>query len=75
MRTRVKICCISSRDEARAAIDAGADALGLVGDMPSGPGVIDDVLARELAELVPPALTAVLLTSRTRGAEIADHVE
>ena len=75
MRTRVKIYCISSRDEARAAIDAGADALGLVGDMPAGPGVIDDGLARELAELVPPALTAVLLTSRTRGAEIADHVE
>ena len=75
MRTRVKICCISSREEARAAIDAGADALGLVGDMPSGPGVISDGLARELAELAPPPLAAVLLTSRTRGGEIADHIE
>ncbi len=75
MRTRVKICCISSREEARAAIDAGADALGLVGDMPSGPGVITDARARELAECVPPPLAAVLLTSRTQGGEIADHVE
>lgn len=37
-RTRLKVCCISSRDEARIAIAAGADALGLVAQMPSGPG-------------------------------------
>ena len=34
MRTRVKVCCISSLEEARMAIQAGADALGLVGPMP-----------------------------------------
>jgi phosphoribosylanthranilate isomerase len=37
---RVKICCISSIEEAHAAIRAGASALGLVSAMPSGPGVI-----------------------------------
>jgi len=35
-RPRVKICCISSIEEARLAIDYGASALGLVGHMPSG---------------------------------------
>ena len=46
MRTRVKICCISSRAEARAAVAAGADALGLVSAMSSGPGVIAETLDR-----------------------------
>ena len=36
MRTRVKVCCISSLSEAETAVALGADALGLVGDMPSG---------------------------------------
>lgn len=39
---QVKICCISNWEEAQLAIDAGAYALGLVGPMPSGPGVITD---------------------------------
>ena len=44
-RTRIKICCIQSEAEAQLrAIAAGADALGLVGTMPSGPGPIDDEL-------------------------------
>ena len=42
MRTRVKVCCIASPEEAGMAIAAGADALGLVGAMPSGPGPIPD---------------------------------
>ena len=41
---RVKICCISSKNEAFLAIKHGASALGLVGNMPSGPGVINDDL-------------------------------
>ena len=41
--TRVKICCISSGDEANIAINNGAWALGLVGNMPSGPGIISDL--------------------------------
>jgi phosphoribosylanthranilate isomerase len=38
MKTRIKICCISSVDEAKMAVEFGASALGLVGKMPSGPG-------------------------------------
>lgn len=36
----VKVCCIGSIEEAEMALEAGADALGFVSAMPSGPGVI-----------------------------------
>lgn len=74
-RTRVKVCCISSVAEAELAIAHGADALGLVGEMPSGPGIIEDELVREIATRTPPAVETFLLTSRLSGDEIADHVE
>jgi phosphoribosylanthranilate isomerase len=61
---RIKICCISSREEVALAVACGADALGLVSEMPSGPGVISDELAREIAANVPPAVASFLLTSR-----------
>ena len=63
MRTRIKICCISSAAEARAAVAAGADALGLVSAMPSGPGVIEEALIAEIAAAAPPAVGTFLLTS------------
>jgi phosphoribosylanthranilate isomerase len=62
--TRVKICCISSRDEAALAVRYGAHALGLVSEMPSGPGVISESLIAEIAASVPPAVSTFLLTSR-----------
>ncbi len=73
--TRIKICCIASSAEMRTAIAAGADAIGLVGRMPSGPGPIDDALIAAIAALVPPPIAAVLLTSETSAAAIADHVK
>lgn len=48
----IKICCISSHDEARMALDAGANILGLVSAMPSGPGVIDESLIASIAASV-----------------------
>lgn len=69
-RTRVKICCIRSVDEAMLAIRYGASALGLVADMPSGPGVIPEKLISEIASTVPPYVTSVLLTSRQNVDEI-----
>lgn len=74
MRTRVKICCMASIAEMRMAVAHGADCVGLVGDMPSGLGVIADTLARDIARAVPPGVTSVLLTSRTEADDIADHV-
>jgi phosphoribosylanthranilate isomerase len=72
-RTRIKICCIASLDEARLAIAEGADALGLVGAMPSGPGPIDDLAIAEIAAAVPPPVATFLLTSETAAEGIIDH--
>lgn len=72
-KVRVKICCISSMEEAKAAIESGASALGLVGKMPSGPGVIDDDLIARIARLVPPAVSTFLLTSETKPEDIVAH--
>ncbi|MCM2316566.1 MAG: phosphoribosylanthranilate isomerase [Thermoanaerobaculia bacterium] len=63
MNTRIKVCCISSVDEARIAVRHGAAALGLVSAMPSGPGVIDEALIAEIAASAPPAVATFLLTS------------
>lgn len=71
--TRVKICCISSVSEARLAIKYGASALGLVSQMPSGPGVIDESLIAEIAEMVPPGISTFLLTSRQSTDEIIEQ--
>ncbi len=63
-RPRVKICCISNIQEARLAIQYGASALGLVSQMPSGPGVIaEDEIAR-IAATIPPGVASFLLTSQ-----------
>ncbi len=73
MKPRIKICCISSLDEARTAIAHGASALGLVGNMPSGPGVISDDLILAIAKAVPPPIGTFLLTSETSAQSIIAH--
>ena len=71
----VKICCITSQQDADLAIAAGADALGLVSHMPSGPGVIPDDRIREIAAWVPTGVRTFLLTSRSDPREIAEQVQ
>jgi phosphoribosylanthranilate isomerase len=71
MATRLKVCCIASVEEARMAIRAGASALGLVSEMPSGPGVIPDDTIAEIAAAAPPGVATFLLTCRTDPDEIA----
>lgn len=71
----VKICCISSIAEARLALEYGADLLGLVSAMPSGPGVITDDAIEEIREYIGTRAKAVLLTSRTTAKGIAQQVE
>jgi phosphoribosylanthranilate isomerase len=75
MRIRIKICCIASQEEARLAIDAGADAVGLVGKMPSGPGPIDDELINTIARTIHPPVASFLLTSEQSSTAIIDHVK
>ena len=70
-RPRVKICCISSVEEARLAIDYGASALGLVSHMPSGPGVIEEEQIAEIAAQVPPPIATFLLTCQQDAEAIA----
>ena len=74
MRTRVKICCIASAEEASVAIEAGADALGLVAAMPSGPGAINDRQIAAISAIVPPPINTFLLTSEITAQAISAHV-
>jgi len=70
MRTRVKICCIASVAEARLAIQHGADAVGLVSAMPSGPGVIPEARIAAIAAAIPAGVASFLLTSQQSVAGI-----
>ncbi len=73
MSPKVKICCISSLEEARMAIDHGASAIGLVGQMPSGPGIISDELIAAIAADAPRHVATFLLTSETDAQAIIAH--
>lgn len=71
---KVKICCISSVEEARLAIHYGATELGLVGPMPSGPGIITEAQIAEIVKAVPQNINTFLLTSETSADKIiAQH--
>lgn len=51
----------------------GASALGLVSEMPSGPGPIREELIREIAAQIPPAVASFLLTSLQDAAAIVEQ--
>jgi phosphoribosylanthranilate isomerase len=57
------------------AISHGADALGLVGKMPSGPGPIPDWLIAEIVKKIHPPVASFLLTSEQSSEEIIYHVK
>ena len=78
--TCIKVCCIASQEEAGIAIAAGADALGLVSHMPSGPGVIDEALIAHIARQVADTgqtqgrpIHTFLLTARQTAQAIAEQ--
>lgn len=70
MSIAIKICCMMTREEALLATAAGADALGFVSAMPSGPGPIDEDLIADIIDCVPAGPATVLLTSRVTAADI-----
>ncbi|MDT0631326.1 phosphoribosylanthranilate isomerase [Rubrivirga sp. S365] len=74
-RPRLKVCCVGSVEEARLAVRLGADALGLVGPMPSGPGVIAPEQIAQIARSVPPPIATWLLTSCQDADEIARQAD
>jgi len=69
-RTRIKICGITSADIAMAAVEAGADAVGLVFAKQS-PRYIDIDTAMEIAECLPPFVTPVGLFQLDRAGDPA----
>lgn len=70
---RIKTCCIQSWEEAEMALAAGANLLGLVGAMPSGPGPIDDETIADIARRTPPGAESVLLSSETTAEGLIAH--
>jgi phosphoribosylanthranilate isomerase len=56
------------------AIRNGADAIGLVGKMPSGPGPIEDDLIASIARHIPPPVATFLLTSEQSAEGIISHI-
>ena len=57
------------------AIRAGADAVGLVGPMPSGPGPIEDELIAVIAKTIPPHISSFLLTCEQSSRGIIKHIQ
>ena len=73
MRTRVKICGITRTGDARAAADAGADAIGLVFYPPS-PRYLSVERAVEIRDALPPFVQTVALFVNADAAQVAQVI-
>jgi len=75
---RVKVCGLTDEADIRVAVDAGADAVGIISDVSvETPREVSPGRARDLAETAPPFVTSVLVTmpdSAERGVELAERV-
>ena len=72
-RTRIKICGVSRPEDVAAAVDAGADAIGLVFH-PGSPRFVTLAQAESLAKALPPYVTPVGLFVNAEPATIAAAV-
>ena len=70
----VKVCCIANIEEAMLAIASGASALGLVSEMPSGPGVIEESEIARIVAAPPPIATFLLTAWQEADAIIEQHI-
>lgn len=70
-----KVCCIQDMAEAEMAIEAGATAIGLVGPMPSGPGIIDLETAAQIVKAVAGNVDTFFLCSAQSVDEISRQHE
>jgi phosphoribosylanthranilate isomerase len=64
---------MASVEEAAMAVKYGANAVGLVARMPSGPGPIPDELIASIAKTVPDHIESFLLTCEQSSREIIAH--
>lgn len=72
--TLIKVCCIQDADEARLAIAHGADAVGLVSEMPSGPGPVPEATIVAVVGTLPARFPSFLLTSKPDATAIIAQV-
>ncbi|MFB6094212.1 MAG: phosphoribosylanthranilate isomerase [Halanaeroarchaeum sp.] len=74
--TRVKVCGLTREADVAAVVEAGADALGAVVDVPvDSPREVAPERARELFEAVPPFVSTVLVTMPADVEHAVDLVE
>jgi len=73
MRTRIKICGITRTQDARAAAQAGADAIGLV-FYPQSPRYLSGERAVEIRDALPPFVQTVALFVNPDGAQVAQVI-
>ena len=73
MRTRIKICGITRPQDAAAAAQAGADAIGLV-FYPSSPRFLSVERALEIRDALPPFVQAVALFVNPDAAQVAQVI-
>ena len=73
-RTRIKICGITREQDLRAAVDAGADALGFV-FYPKSPRYISPGQFSELASALPPYVSGVALFVNATVEQVREAVE
>lgn len=74
--TRVKVCGLTSERDVETAVDAGADALGFIVDVPvDTPRELSVERATELIASVPPFASTVLVTMPESAAQAIDLAE
>lgn len=74
LRTRIKFCGITSVEDARAAVAAGADAIGLVFH-PDSPRHLPLSRARTVAEAIPAMMTVTGLFVNPSRARVTEHLQ
>ncbi|SFC73685.1 phosphoribosylanthranilate isomerase [Halobiforma haloterrestris] len=75
-RTRTKICGLTNERDLETAVEAGADAVGVVCDVPvETPREVSVERAKRLVDAVPPFVTAVLVTMPDDPGAAIDLVE
>jgi phosphoribosylanthranilate isomerase len=73
MRPNIKICCVRTVEEAKVALAAGADAIGMVGAIPPSPSprTISDAEIATIARAVPAQVRTYVLSTARSAEEIA----
>jgi phosphoribosylanthranilate isomerase len=74
VRTRIKICGITRTQDARAAAEAGADAIGLV-FYPQSPRYVSGERAVEIRDALPPFVQTVALFVNPDAAQVAQVLQ